>query len=93
MTLWIGNGPFLKSSSQWQLKIFLKINNPWTELFDFQNSFKCHGLELLRTPPLPIHKVIIITIFYDGIYLYFVNKHLSSWPLLGLLLKLGENQR
>ena len=33
------------------------------------------------------HKVIIIAISYDGmngIYLYFVNKHLSSWALLGL---------
>ena len=24
----------------------------------FQNSFNCHGLELLRTATLPIHKVI-----------------------------------
>ena len=53
----------------------------------FQNSFNCHGLELLRTATLPIHKVKIITIFQDGmngIYLYFVNKHSFSWPLLGL---------
>ena len=27
MTLWIGNGAFLKSSSQWQLNKFLKLNN------------------------------------------------------------------
>ena len=27
MTLWIGNGAVLKSSSQWQLKEFLKLNN------------------------------------------------------------------
>ena len=40
MTLWIGNGAVLVSSSQWQLKT-LKINNSWTELFDFQNSFNC----------------------------------------------------
>ena len=33
MTLWIGNGAVLKSSSQWQLKTILKINNSWTELF------------------------------------------------------------
>ena len=47
----------------------------------FQKSFTCHGLELLRTAPLPIHKVIITTIFYDGmnaVYFYFENKHLSS---------------
>ena len=53
----------------------------------FQNSFNCYLLELLRTAPLAIHKVIVIAIFYDGmngIYLYFVNKHLSSWALLGL---------
>ena len=34
-------------------------------------------MELLRTVPLPIHKVIIIAIFLDGmngIYLYLVNK-------------------
>ena len=48
------------------------------ELSNFQTSFNCHWLELLRTAPLPINKVIIIAIFYDGInrmYLYFVNKH------------------
>ena len=45
------------------IKTILKINNSWTELFDFQNSFNRHWLELLRTAPLPIHKVIIITIF------------------------------
>ena len=27
MTLWIGNGADLNSSSQWQLKEFRKINN------------------------------------------------------------------
>ena len=53
----------------------------------FQNSFNCHGLKLLRTAPLPIHKVIKNDIFKDGmngIYLHFVNKHLPGWPLLGL---------
>ena len=45
------------------IKRILKMNNSWTELFNFQNSFNCHGLELLRTAPLPTHKVIIITIF------------------------------
>ena len=39
MNLLIGNGAVLKSSSQWQLKEFRKINNSWTELFNFQNSF------------------------------------------------------
>ena len=34
MTLWIGNGAVLKR--------ILKINNSWTELFNFQNSFNCH---------------------------------------------------
>ena len=33
MTLWIGNGAVLKSSSQWQLKEFLKLNNSGHELF------------------------------------------------------------
>ena len=39
MTLWIGNGAVLKSSSQWQLNFqrILKINNSWTESFHFQN--------------------------------------------------------
>ena len=53
----------------------------------FSKFFNCYGLERLKTAPLPIHKVIIIAIFYDGmngIYLYFVNKHRSTWPLLGL---------
>ena len=65
----------------------LKINDSWTELFNFQNYFNCHLLELLRTAPLPFHKVIIIVIFQDGtneIYFYFVNKYWSRWPLLGL---------
>ena len=42
MTLWIGNGEVLKSSSRWQLKDFLKINNSLTELFTFQKRFNCH---------------------------------------------------
>ena len=56
-------------------------------LFNFQSSFNCHLLELLRTAPIPIYKVIIIAIVLDGmngIYLYFVNNHLSSWVLMGL---------
>ena len=36
MTLWIGNGAFLKSSSQWQLKEFRKLNNSVNELFIFK---------------------------------------------------------
>ena len=32
MTLWIGNGAVLQSSSQWQNE----INHSWTELFNFQ---------------------------------------------------------
>ena len=37
MTLWIGNGAFLKSSSQkWQLKEVWKLNNSVHELFIFK---------------------------------------------------------
>ena len=36
MTLWIGNGAVLKSSSQWQLKEFWKWNNSGHELFIFK---------------------------------------------------------
>ena len=36
MTLWIGNGASLKSSSQWQLKEFRKLNNSVHELFIFK---------------------------------------------------------
>ena len=32
MTLWIGNGAVLKSSSRWQLKEFRKLNNSGHEL-------------------------------------------------------------
>ena len=42
MNLWIGNGAVLKSSSQWQLKEFLKINSSWMELFNFENSLNSH---------------------------------------------------
>ena len=45
------------------IKRISKINNSWTELFNFQNSFNCYSLELLGTAPLPIHEVITITIF------------------------------
>ena len=37
MTLWIGNGAVLKSSSQWQLKEFWKLNSSGHELFIFKN--------------------------------------------------------
>ena len=33
MFLWIGNGAVLKSSSQWQLKEFWKLDNSGHELF------------------------------------------------------------
>ena len=36
MTLWISNGAVLKSSSQWQLKEFWKLNNSGHELFIFK---------------------------------------------------------
>ena len=36
MTLWIGNGAVLKSSSQWQLKEICKLNNSVHELFIFK---------------------------------------------------------
>ena len=36
MTLRISNGAVLKSSSRWQLKEFLKLNNSVHELFIFK---------------------------------------------------------
>ena len=36
MTLWTGNDAVLKSSSQWQLKEFLKLNNSGHESFTFK---------------------------------------------------------
>ena len=36
MTLWIGNGAVLVSSSQWQLKEFRKLNYSGHELFIFK---------------------------------------------------------
>ena len=36
MILWIGNGAVLKSSSQWQVKEFRKMNNSGHELFIFK---------------------------------------------------------
>ena len=43
MTLWIGNGEILKSSSPTiAIKRILEINNSWPELFNFQHSFNCH---------------------------------------------------
>ena len=36
MTLWIGYGSVLKSSSQWQLKEFWKLNISSYELFIFK---------------------------------------------------------
>ena len=36
MTLWIGNGAVLKSSSQWHLKEFRKLNNSGHELLIFK---------------------------------------------------------
>ena len=36
MTLWLGNGAFLESSSQWQLHEFWKLNYSVHELFIFK---------------------------------------------------------
>ena len=51
------------NGQQGEKEMNVVINISWRELFNFQNSFNCHLLELLRTAPLPIHKVIIIAIF------------------------------
>ena len=60
MTLWTGNGAVLKSSSQWQLKEVLKLNNSVHELFIFE-------IHLIATDwnfaPLLIHKVMINAYF------------------------------
>ena len=53
------------------IKRILKINNLWTESFNFQNSFDCHWLELLKTAPLPIHS--------------HNNHHIWRWYEWGLL--------
>ena len=62
-------------------------------LFTF---FHCHRLELLRSAPLPIHKVIIIAIFY----LLVISVYLSSLPVAHLsdapgrrLLDTGDSAR
>ena len=65
----------------------------WPKNFGFetwhlagQTVAQCLGT-VIYTLLLPIHKVIKNAIFYDGmngICLYFVNKHLPRWPLLGL---------
>ena len=39
MTLWLGNGAVLKSSSQWQLIEFWKLDNSGHELFIFKILF------------------------------------------------------
>ena len=36
MNLWIGNGALLKSSKQWQLNEYSKLNNSGHELFIFK---------------------------------------------------------
>ena len=36
VTLWTGNGAVVKSSSQWQLDEFQKLNNSGHELFIFK---------------------------------------------------------
>ena len=46
MTLWIGNGAVLKSSSQWQLKELRKLNNSGHELSIFKILIL--GLKLFR---------------------------------------------
>ena len=57
MTLWIGNGAVLKSSSQWQLNEFGKLNNSGHELFIFNflliaidwNSYELHHYLSIRS--------------------------------------------
>ena len=62
------------------IKRILKINNSWTESFNFQNSFNCHWLELLRTAPLPelLNKLprfeYALVLLPLCLFLYFVNK-------------------
>ena len=36
MSLWLGKSAVLKSSSQWQLKEFWKLNNSGREIFIFK---------------------------------------------------------
>ena len=55
----------------------------------FQNSFNyCHGLKLLRTAPLPIHKVIKkchILRWYDWDLLVFCKQTPSNLAAIGTL--------
>ena len=54
---------FLKVPVNVKRILKIHVNNSWPELFNFQNSFTCYRLKLLRTAPLPIRNVIIIDIF------------------------------
>ena len=56
MTLWIGKGAVLKSSSEWQLKGFGELNNSGHELFIFKIILIAIDWNFLRTTILPIHK-------------------------------------
>ena len=56
MTLWIGNGAVLKSSSQCAIKRILKINNPWTELSIFSKFLCCHR-NVVKVSHNKLHKL------------------------------------
>ena len=64
MTLWIGNGAVLESSSQWQLNEFWKLNYSGRELFIF---------EILLTA---IDNMIIFR--YVQKYYFCINPYLST---------------
>ena len=66
MTLWISNGVVLKSSSQWQVKEFWKLNNSGHESFIFKillikllKEFNNSGHELF------IFKILLIAIGWN----------------------------
>ena len=63
MTLWIGNGAVLKSSSQWQLKEFWKYIIHDRNYLIFKILLIAIDWNFQVLQHLIIHKVIIIAIF------------------------------
>ena len=54
MTLWIGNGAILIKFQCMAIKRILKINNSWTQLLNFQNSFEWGLLVFSKQTPFQL---------------------------------------
>ena len=81
MTLWIGNGAVLKSSSQWQLKEFWKLNDSvheWTGL-DFMTGTETDAITEFDIFSAVLYQQTKFYIYHSHLFQIRLSVHSVLW--------------